>query len=217
MIIDWNIVWNALPRLAEASVVTIQIAVLAGVAEIAAGVALGLLSLSPSAWVRRAVAAYVDVVRGTPLLVQIFFVFFVLPQLGIELPEFWAGVVALGLNGAAFVAEIVRGAVGSIERGQTEAARSIGMTHGKILIHILMPQAFRQMVPPLTNEIINLTKNTSLLSAISVFELTRAGQSLVSIYFAPLEIYTLLAIYYYVIVKALSVLSVRIEARLPRW
>jgi polar amino acid transport system permease protein len=217
LFIDWNIVWHAVPRLAEASVVTIEIASLAGIAEIAFGVVLGLLSLSPSALVRRLVLAYVDVVRGTPLLVQIFFVFFVLPRFGLDLPEFWAGVFALGLNGAAFIAEIVRGAVGAVERGQTEAARSIGMAHGKILVWILLPQAFRQIVPPVTNEIINLTKNTSLLSAISVFELTRAGASLVSIYFAPLEIYTLLAIYYYAIVKVLSALSSYLESRLPRW
>jgi polar amino acid transport system permease protein len=217
MAIDWNIVVKAIPLLADATVVTIEIAVLAGLAEIVLGVGLGLLSLSRVAAVRWLVGAYVDVIRGTPLLVQIFFVFFVLPRTGLDLPEFWAGVVALAANGAAFIAEIVRGAVGSIERGQTEAARSIGMTDRQILVYILLPQALRQITPPATNELINLTKNTSLLSAISVFELTRSAQSLVSIYFAPLEIYGLLAIYYYVIVKVLALASRWFEQRLPRW
>ncbi|MDQ0323878.1 polar amino acid transport system permease protein [Pararhizobium capsulatum DSM 1112] len=215
--IDWNIVWMAMPLLAKASVVTIEIAILAGIAEIALGIALGLMSLSESRLIRLPVNAYVDVIRGTPLLVQIFFVYFVLPGFGLELNEFWAGVAALSLNGAAFISETVRGAVGSIEKGQSEAARSIGMRERQTLIWILLPQTLRQIVPPATNEVVNLTKNTSLLSAISVFELTRSGQSLVSMYFAPLEIYGLLAIYYYVIVKVLTVMSRYLEKTLPKW
>jgi len=217
MLIDWTIVWTAIPRLASASIVTIEIAVLAGIAEIVLGILLGLMSLSQSRLIRGPVLAYVDVVRGTPLLVQIFFIYFVLPGFGLGFNEFWAGVTALAFNGAAFISETVRGAVGSVERGQSEAARSIGMQGGQTLIWVLLPQALRQIVPPATNEVINLTKNTSLLSAISVFELTRAGQSLVSIYFAPLEIYALLALYYYVIVKVLTVLSRYLESRLPQW
>jgi His/Glu/Gln/Arg/opine family amino acid ABC transporter permease subunit len=217
VIIDWSIVWMSIPRLASASVVTIEIAILAGIAEIALGILLGLMSLSRNPLIRGPVLAYVDVVRGTPLLVQIFFIYFVLPGFGLGLNEFWAGVAALAFNGAAFISETVRGAVGSVERGQTEAARSIGMRGGQILTWVLLPQALRQIVPPVTNELINLTKNTSLLSAISVFELTRAGQSLVSVYFAPLEIYALLALYYYVIVKVLTLLSKYLETRLPQW
>ena len=217
MAIDWSVILLAVPKLASASVRTIEIAFLAAAAEICLGVGLGLLSLSASAAVRAPVLAYVDVIRGTPLLVQIFFIYFVLPGFGLSLPEFWAGVCALALNGAAFVSEIVRGAVGSIEKGQMEAARSIGMQRGQTLFWILLPQTVRQVLPPITNEVINLTKNTSLLSAISVFELTRSAQSLVSIYFAPMEIYGLLALYYYIITKVLTVISRQIETRLPRW
>lgn len=217
MAIDWNVISHAIPLLAQAAVVTIQIAAIAGVLEIVLGVALGLMSLSRSRLVRWPIEVYVDIVRGTPLLVQIFFVFFALPAIGIRLPEFWAGVVALAFNGAAFVSETVRGGVAAVEKGQSEAAESIGMVHRQVLVWILLPQVFRQIVPPITNELINLTKNTSLLSAISVFELTRSAQSLVSVYFTPVEIFALLALYYYVIVKVLSVASSRLEARLPRW
>jgi His/Glu/Gln/Arg/opine family amino acid ABC transporter permease subunit len=215
--IDWNVIAHAIPLLAQAAVVTIQIAAIAGVLEIVLGVAIGLMSLSRSRLVRWPIEVYVDIVRGTPLLVQIFFVFFALPAIGIKLPEFWAGVVALAFNGAAFVSETVRGGVAAVEKGQSEAAESIGMVHRQVLVWILLPQAFRQIVPPITNELINLTKNTSLLSAISVFELTRSAQSLVSVYFTPVEIFALLALYYYVIVKVLSVASARLEAGLPRW
>jgi polar amino acid transport system permease protein len=156
---------------------------------------------------RWAIAAYVDFIRGTPLLIQIFLVFFALPVIGIRFDETRAGIIALAMNTSAYIAETVRGGVGSIERGQTEAARSIGMTHAQILAYILLPQALRPIVPPLTNELISMTKNSSLLSVISVYELTRAGQAIISVHFVPFEIYLLLALYYYAIIKTLSWIS----------
>ncbi len=217
MTIDWDIIRQSIPLLAEGVVVTLQVSSLAAILGLFLGVVLGLGSLSRSRPVRWLVTGYVDFIRGTPLLIQIFLVFFALPMIGIRFDEFWAGVFALSLNAAAFVAEVVRGGVGSIERGQSEAALAIGMRHRQILVHILLPQAYRQMVPPLTNELISLVKNSSLLSVISVYELTRAGQAIISVHFVPFEIYTLLALYYYVLIKALSWLSVRIESRLPTW
>lgn len=217
MTIDWEIIFESIPLLAEGLIVTLQVSVLSAVLGLLLGVVFGLVSLSRSRVLRWCVAGYVDFIRGTPLLIQIFLVFFALPIIGVRFDEFWAGVVALSLNAAAFVAEVVRGGVGSIERGQTEAAQSIGMRHRQILVHILLPQAYRQMIPPLTNEMISLVKNSSLLSVISVYELTRAGQAIISVHFVPFEIYTLLALYYYVLIKALSWLSVRIERRLPAW
>ena len=217
MTIDWGIIFKSIPLLGHGVVVTLQVSALASVLGLMLGVVLGLCSLSHCRPLRWIVAGYVDFIRGTPLLIQIFLVFFALPALGVRFDEFWAGVVALSLNSAAFVAEVVRGGVGSIERGQSEAATAIGMRHRQILIYILLPQAYRQMVPPLTNELISLVKNSSLLSVISVYELTRAGQAIISVHFVPFEIYTLLALYYYVLIKVLSWLSGRLERRLPTW
>ena len=217
MTIDWGIILESIPLLAEGVIVTLQVSALSAVLGLALGVALGLGALSRSRAVRWTVAAYVDFIRGTPLLIQIFLVFFALPMIGIRFDEFSAGVVALSLNAAAFVAEVVRGGVGSIERGQAEAAKAIGMRHRQVLVYILLPHADRQMLPPLTNELISLVKNSSLLSVISVYELTRAGQAIISVHFVPFEIYTLLALYYYVLIKALSWLSVQLERRLPTW
>ncbi|MEL6267433.1 MAG: amino acid ABC transporter permease [Pseudomonadota bacterium] len=217
MSIDWEIVVKAIPLLFEGAVITLQVSALAAAIGLVMGVVFGLVLLSESRVARGLVAAYVDFIRGTPLLIQIFLVFFALPVIGIRLDEFWAGVLALALNAAAFVAEVVRGGVGAIEKGQAEAARSIGMRRGQILFWILLPQAYRQMVPPLTNELISLVKNSSLLSVISVYELTRAGQAIISIHFVPFEIYTLLALYYYVLIKALSWLSRWLERKLPAW
>ncbi len=215
MIIDWAIVQMAVPLLGRGLLVTLQIALVSGVLALLFGFTLGLLSLSQIRPVEIAVAAFVDFIRGTPLLIHIFLVFFVLPIVGIRLHEITAGILALAINTSAYVAETVRGGVGSVERGQTEAAKSIGMRRPAILMYILLPQALRPMLPPLTNELISMLKNTSLLSVISVYELTRAGQAIVSTHFAPFEVFLLLAIYYYVTVKILSALSRRLEARMP--
>ena len=215
MTIDWDIVQTAIPLLAKGTLVTLQIALISGVLSILLGFALGLSALGNVRLLRLLVAGYVDFIRGTPLLIQIFLIFFALPVVGVRLNEIWAGIVALSINTAAYMAETVRGGVGSVERGQTEAARSIGMTQPQILTYILLPQALKPMVPPLTNELITMTKNTSLLSVISVYELTRAGQAIISVHFVPFEIYLLLALYYYVLIKCLSRLSRWVETRMP--
>ena len=217
MTIDWAIVEMAIPLLAEGTVMTLRISALAAVFGLLGGIALGLISLGGWTCARWAVRAYVDFIRGTPLLIQIFIVFFGLPMTGFRLGEFWAGVIALSLNSAGYIAEVVRGTVGSVEKGQTEAAKSIGMTRGKILLYVLLPQSIRPMMPALTNDLITLVKNTSLLSVISVYELTRSGQAIIASHFVPLEIFALLAIYYYVIISALSYISRLIERRVPAW
>ena len=215
MKIDWDIVQTAIPLLAKGTLVTLQIALISGVLSILLGFVLGLSALGNVRPLRLLVAGYVDFIRGTPLLIQIFLIFFALPVVGVRLDEIWAGIVALSINTAAYMAETVRGGVGSVERGQTEAARSIGMTQPQILTYILLPQALKPMVPPLTNELITMTKNTSLLSVISVYELTRAGQAIISVHFVPFEIYLLLALYYYVLIKFLSWFSRWVETRMP--
>lgn len=217
MAFDWNLVEKAIPLLATGLLTTVKISSLAMLLGLALGGLLGMASLSRLTALRWAVLAYVDFIRGTPLLIQIFLVYFALPVVGVNLPEFWAGVIALGLNAAGFIAEIVRGGVGSVERGQAEAARSIGMRHGQILWYILLPQSLRSVVPPATNELITLVKGSALLSVISVYELTRAGQAIIAVHFAPFEIFLLIALYYYVAISALAWFSRWVERRLPVW
>ena len=217
MVFDWSLVEKALPLLGTGLVTTLKICSLAMVLGLALGGALGLLSLSRVAMLRWAVRAYVDFIRGTPLLIQIFLVYFALPVVGLNLPEFWAGVLALGLNAAGFIAEIVRAGVGSVEAGQSEAARAIGMRHSQILLHILLPQSLRSVIPPATNELITLVKGSALLSVISVYELTRAGQAIIAVHFAPFEIFLLIALYYYLTISLLAWLSRWVERRLPVW
>ena len=214
---DWNVVLYALPLLAAGIVQTLKVSALACVLGLALGLLAGLASLSGSRALRLLVRFYVDFIRGTPLLIQIFLVFFALPVVGIRMSEFWAGVFALSVNSGAYIAEVVRGTVGSIEKGQSEAALSIGMTRRATLLWVLLPQAWRPMIPAVTNDLITLTKNSSLLSAISVYELTRAGQAIIATHFAPFEIYLLLALYYWALISLLAWASRRIERALPRW
>jgi polar amino acid transport system permease protein len=155
----------------------------------------------------------VQFIRGTPLLIQIFLIYFGLPAVGINLPAFWSGVIALGLNSGGFQAEIVRAGIESIDRGQTEAARSIGMSRFKTLVFILVPQTIRRVLPPVTNELITLTKSSSLLSAIAALELTHAGQLIIARTFAPFEIYAAVAVIYLALVAVLSRGSAFLEKR----
>ena len=217
MMFDWTLVGKAVPLLAAGLLTTAKICSLAMLLGVALGGLLGLASLSRIAPVRWAVRGYVDFIRGTPLLIQIFLVYFALPVIGLNLPEFWAGVLALGLNAAGFIAEIVRAGVGAVERGQAEAARAIGMRHRQILWYILLPQSLRTVVPPATNELITLVKGSALLSVISVYELTRAGQAIIAVHFAPFEIFLLIALYYYLTISVLAWFSRWLERRLPVW
>ena len=217
MAFDWILVEKALPLLGAGLLTTLKICSVAMLLGIALGGVLGLASMSRIAALRWAVRAYVDFIRGTPLLIQIFLVYFALPEVGLNLPEFWAGVLALGLNAAGFIAEIVRAGVGSVEKGQAEAARAIGMRHSQILVHILLPQSLRSVIPPATNELITLVKGSALLSVISVYELTRAGQAIIAVHFAPFEIFLLIALYYYVTISVLAWASRWLERRLPVW
>jgi His/Glu/Gln/Arg/opine family amino acid ABC transporter permease subunit len=217
MTFDWNLVEASVPVLGAGLLMTLKISTLAMALGLVLGAVLGLASMSRSRILRGLVRAYVDFIRGTPLLIQIFLVYFALPEIGINLPEFWAGVIALALNAAGFLAEIFRAGLSSVEKGQAEAARSIGMRHSQILWHVLLPQSLRAVVPPATNEMISLVKGSALLSVISVYELTRAGQSVIAVHFAPFEIFLLIALYYYLTVSVLAWLSRWLEKRLPAW
>jgi His/Glu/Gln/Arg/opine family amino acid ABC transporter permease subunit len=210
---DFWLIVESIPFLVKGAVYTVQVSVLAIVFGLVLGWMLGLVAVSGVRWLRAITWGYVQFIRGTPLLVQIFLIYFGLPALGINIPAYWSGVIALGLNSAGFQAEIVRAGIESIDRGQTEAARSIGMSGFQTLLFILVPQTIRRVIPPLTNELITLTKSSSLLSAIAVLELTHAGQAIIARTFAPFEIYAAVAVFYLVLIAVLSRGSALLERR----
>ena len=213
MLFDFGLIVQSVPFLLKGALYTVQVSVLAIVFGLVLGWVLGLIAVAGPRWLRAVAWAYVQFIRGTPLLVQIFLIYFGLPALGINIPAYWSGVIALGLNSAGFQAEIVRAGIESIDRGQTEAARSIGMSGVQTLLFILVPQTIRRVIPPLTNELITLTKSSSLLSAIAVLELTHAGQAIIARTFAPFEIYAAVAVLYLLLIAILSRGSALLERR----
>ena len=209
---DWGVIAYAFPYMLQGALITLQISALAMVFGTAVGLVFGLLSLSNVAPIRWVIRGYVYFVRGTPALVQVFLIYFALPEAGIYISSFWGGVIALSFNAGGFIAEIVRAGIGSIDMGQTEAAMAIGMTHRQSLLYIL--QSLRRITPPLTNELITLVKGSSLLSTISVTELTRSAQVIIAAKFTPFELYAALAVFYLVMISVLAKLSEYVESRL---
>lgn len=164
------------------------------------GLLIGVGRLSPR---RRVVygfcTTYLAVVRGTPLLVQLFIWFFGLPYFGILLPAFFCGVIGMGMYSAAYVSEIVRGAIQSVSGGQLQAALSIGMTPRKAMRHVILPQAFVRMIPPLGNEFIALIKNSALVSLLTIQDLMHEGQKIISVSYRSLEVYLVIGLVYFVL------------------
>ena len=182
---------------------------------IALFVALARLSrFTALSWLAR---AYVSVIRGTPLLVQLFIVFYALPQFDIVIDPFPAAVIAFSLNVGGYAAEVIRGAILSIPRGQWEAAQTIGMNYATTLRRVILPQAARTAVPPLSNTLISLVKDTSLASTILVTELLRVAQLAAAPTFDFFALYAVAAGYYWVICEILSLVQGRLETRLGRY
>lgn len=207
---------DSLPYLLRGTASTVAIAAAVILLGSAAGLLAGLLRFAAWAPVRLAVAAAVEFVRAVPLLLQIFFIFFGLPAIGVKIPTFPAAVLALSLWMMANTAEVVRGGIQSIPRGQAEAARSTGLTHLQTMRFVVVPQALRRMLPPFVGLCTILIKDTSLAAIIGVFELTRAAQETIERTFRSFEIYLLAAAIYFCLSFPLSLLAERAEARLRR-
>jgi His/Glu/Gln/Arg/opine family amino acid ABC transporter permease subunit len=177
------------------------------------GLCLALAGVQSNRLVTTPAAIYVEVLRGTPLLVQILFIYFVLPSVGINLPAYTSGILALTLNAAAYISEVIRAGIVSIDAGQMEAARSLGMSYWQAMRRIILRQTFRRVVPPLTNEGIALLKDSSLVSVIGLTELARTGQELASRYAAPLTIWPLVALLYLALTFPLTRVAEYLERR----
>lgn len=210
-----SIIQNELPFFAEGALVSIKLTALAVFIGIIIGVFVGLGRLSNNIIIKGISSIYVEVIRGTPLLVQILIIYYGLPQiLGFKLPMFLAAVASLGINSGGYVAEIVRAGIQSIDKGQMEAAQSLGMSYVQAMRYIILPQAFKRIIPPLGNEFITLLKNSSLLTAIGYSELTRRGQIIASVTYKPFEPLITVAVFYLIMTTSFSKILNIIERRL---
>jgi polar amino acid transport system permease protein len=213
--LDIPFIFSILPRLMGALALTIAVSLVSLALGTFFGMLLGVTkSMSkPGSAIRFAIDAYVWVVRGTPVLLQIFAFFFLLPRIGIKIDVFWVGVIALTFNSAGYQVEIVRAAIESIGRGQHEAALAIGMSRSMAMRFIILPQAVRRMIPPLTNELANLVKASSALSAIALFELTKASNAIIAGTFKFTEVLIVEAVLYFMVIYLLVTGSRMIEQR----
>ena len=202
---------------------TLKISVIATILGVLIGIIGGLARISSNPALRWTTIIYVEIVRGSPLMVQILIWYFVLGTvinqlltaygLG-RLPAFWYGVASLACFAGAYVTEIVRAGIQSIHRGQTEAARSLGMSYAQSMLYIILPQALRRILPPLAGQFISLIKDSSLLGMIAIRELTKAAREAVTVSLQPFEVFFLAAALYLVLTFTLSMFVQRLEKRM---
>ncbi|MFX0540597.1 amino acid ABC transporter permease [Roseovarius sp. S4756] len=197
---DLDLILRVYPFFLEAALVTIELSVLTcllGLACGALGASMRLSRLAPLRWIA---ATYVSIFRGTPALIQVFILYFGGPQIGIQLDSFSAGTIALGVNIGAYMTETIRGAILSVDRGQTEAARTLGMSRSETMRKVVLPQAARMMIRPLGVNINALIKGTALVAPISVVELTYTAQRFIGSTYKPFEMFLLAGLLYMAII-----------------
>jgi len=211
---DFSVITQNAPLLWQGFLITVYYTVITIVAGMIIGLVVGLIQLAPYrllVWLGR---VYVEFFRNIPLLVILLWTYYALPIfMGLNITKGWAGFVALSCYVGAFYAEILRAGVQSIEQGQTDAATAIGMSYGQRMRRIILPQAFRRMVPPLAGQSIIQMKNTTLLSIITVPDLLYQASYISSFTYRPMEIYTAIGIIYVVVLTPLTLLARRLEKR----
>ncbi|HHY93008.1 MAG TPA: amino acid ABC transporter permease [Firmicutes bacterium] len=213
---NWGIIPGLLPLFFIGVKVTVTITFLSVLTGLVIGTLVGVARLGKNRLIYGLMTVYVEAIRGTPLMVQLFLIYFGLPQVGIHLSEMVAGWLAFSINSGAYVSEIVRAGIQSIDRGQTEAARSLGMTFTQSMRYVILPQAFRNIMPALGNEFITLLKDSALMSTIAVPELMRYGAMMVGRTAESFPIYITVGLIYLALTLPLTLVVRRMERRLAK-
>lgn len=209
-----EVILKSLPYLFDGLQVTLKVFIIAIIIGFFLGLIVALLRLSPFFILRWIAKFFVDAIRGTPILVQLFFIYFGLNTLEfISLDRMNAGILTIAINAGAYYAEIMRAGIQSIDRGQDEAARSLGLTNVQSMKFVILPQAFRRMLPTFTNQAIISLKDTSLLSVIGIADLTQRGQVQIAATFKAFEIWIVVGVLYFIIIYLLTLLSSFLERR----
>ena len=214
MSLDLAFMLQIFPDMLRAFWLSVQISAITVVVSVCVGIILTAARMLGGNITQYAIIGFVEFTRGAPPLVHISIIYFLLPEFGIVFNEFWTGVVALSLIGAGYSVEIFRGAIDAVSFSQLDAAKALGLSRLQSFRLVLLPQAYRLSLPPLTNELANVIKATSLLSVISVNELTKVANDLIFVHFVVVEVIIQLTVLYLVIVGLLMLLSKHLEARL---
>jgi|APSaa5957512622_1039677.scaffolds.fasta_scaffold25953_1 polar amino acid transport system permease protein len=212
--IDFPLIYSSLPNLLEGLMLSLVIATFSCILGMILGMALGVLQSEGNGFVGFLVGTYVTIIRGTPMLVQIVFIFYVLPQFGLDISPLWSAVLAIGLNSSAYVSQIIRSGIGSVPPGQKETAYTLGFSKMQSLRYIVIPQAIRVVLPALGNEFSTLVKDSSLASIVGVMELTKQGSVLRSQTYDAFSILLAVALLYLAVTSILSVAVFTIENKL---
>ncbi|WP_040950937.1 amino acid ABC transporter permease [Gorillibacterium massiliense] len=208
----WDLFVSSFPSLMDGMLMTLRITVVALLAASVIGLIIGLMNISHFKVLKAVAIAYIDLIRGTPLIVQAFFIYFGLPSvLDFRISALTAGTIALSLNAGAYMAEIFRAGIQSVDNGQMEAARSLGLPYQKAMLKVILPQAVQRMIPAILNQFVISLKDTSILSAIGIHELTQSGEIIIASNYKSFEIWGMVGLMYLVIITLLSYLSRRIE------
>jgi putative glutamine transport system permease protein len=213
---DWSVLGENAGLLAQGLLITLEVSALALVLALALGVMVATLRVAPSAALRRTGTAYVEVLRNIPLLVQLFFLFFALPSIGIRLDAFVCGVLALGVYTSAFVAEAIRSGIAGVATGQLEAALSSGMGYATAMRLVVLPQAIAKTIPPLGNTALNLIKNSSLVSTVSVLDVLGTANLIGARSFQYVPMFAGAAICYLILTLPTALAVNRLEKRYAR-
>lgn len=216
MNLDYSIVIKKIPILLEGCGVTLEISFFALLLGMVFGIAGALCRISSSRILNSIAFFYVWVIRGTPVMVQLFILYFGLPQLGIKLPSMVAGVLGLAVNTGAYITEIIRAGVQAVDKGQMEAALSVGMNYRQTMMRIIGPQATKICIPPLVNQFIMTLKNSSIASLVTITELFRSGEQIIYTTFRSFEVYTAVAVLYLIMNSFFMVIADRLERKMAR-
>lgn len=209
-----DVIIEALPYLFEGLLVTLKVFLIAIVLGFSIGLVVALMRLSPFRIFKWTARIFVDIIRGTPILVQLFFFYFGLNSLDfISLDRVPAGILTVAINAGAYYSEIIRAGIQSLDKGQNEAARSLGLSSSQSMRYIVLPQSFRRMLPAFTNQAIISLKDTSLLSVIGIADLTQKGQVQIAATFKAFEIWITVGIIYFIVIYILSLLSNYLERK----
>lgn len=212
---DWSVILDFLPALLSGAVVTVQITVLGLIGGVLLGGVAGLMRAFGGTFLNAIAFTYIEIIRGTPIVVQVMFLYFALPVLAeVRIDPMSAAILAILINAGAYIAEIVRGALISINRGLSEAGLALGLPRWKVLFYIVGPLAFRRLIPPLGNQFIVSLKDTSLFIVIGVGELTRTGQEIMASNFRAVEIWSAVAVIYLIMTGTLTLTLRLIERRM---
>ena len=216
MNLDYSVVLSKIPILLEGCWVTLQISFFALLLGMVFGIAGALCRISSNKVLNSGAFFYVWVIRGTPVMVQLFILYFGLPQLGIRLPSMVAGVLGLAINTGAYITEIIRAGIQAVDRGQMEAALSLGMSYRQAMRRIIGPQAVKFCIPPLVNQFIMTLKNSSIASLVTITELFRTGEQIIYTTFRSFEVYTAVAVFYLIMNSVFMVIADKLERRMAR-